>query len=213
MQEALAVKSKDEKEASELRNRREECEEEIAKNKSEALHLLHQIESVGREVEDLVRSKRAQEKKKSTEQGRLTKIELQLREKKGQLLNMTDDQNRMRAKMVKMDAVLASTVANAEAVEETAEKLELELNSIGGQLQSIERLGDSVNKQQVYEEKMKKISVHCCKNEANARKAMKTLAVLEEEVNRLEGVLTGVRTNTVQIEQEMEEAVQGLRNM
>merc|ERR1719167_1932816 len=76
IKEALAVKSKDEKEASELRKRREECEEEIAKNKSEALHLLHQIESVGREVEDLVRSKRAQEKKKSTEQGRLTKIEL-----------------------------------------------------------------------------------------------------------------------------------------
>merc|ERR1719397_1819313 len=60
--------------------------------------------------------------------------------------------------MAKMDAVLASTVAKAEAVEEAAEKLESELNSIGGQLQSIKRSGDSVNKQQVVEDKMKKIS-------------------------------------------------------
>ena len=60
---------------------------------------------------------------------------------------------------------------------------------------------------------MTNISAQRCQNDANARKATEALVVLEEEVNRLEGVLKGARTTTVQIEQEMEEAVRGLRNM
>ena len=60
---------------------------------------------------------------------------------------------------------------------------------------------------------MKKVLVQCRQYEASARKAMSTVARLEGEISRLEGVLMGVRTNTIQIEQEMEEAVQGLRNM
>lgn len=213
IKETHGVKSSDEKEVSKLKEKREECEEEVAKNKGEALRLLHQIENVEREVEDLVRSKRAQEEKRSTEEGRLKKMELQLMERKVQLLKTSDAQNQMGARMVKMDAVLASTVAKAEAVEEAAEKLELELNIIGGDLQSIERTGDSVNRQQAFEDKMAKILVQCCQNEANAKNATKALVILEEEVNRLEGVLKGARTTSVQIEQEMEEAVRGLRNM
>lgn len=213
IKEAHEVKSRDEKEVSKLRVRREECEEEVAKNKEEAFRLLHQIDDVEREVEDLVRSERAQEEKRSTEEGRLKRLELQLRERKGQLLKTSDDQNQMRRRMVEMDALLASTVAKAEAVEEASEKLELELGSIGGDLQTIERSGDSVTTQQSFEDKMTKISAQCCQNEANARKATKALVILEKEVGRLEGVLKGARTTTVQIEQEMEEAVRGLRNM
>ena len=74
-----------------MRERRQECEEEVAKNKEEASRLLHQIENVEREVEDLVRSGRAQEEKRSTEEGRLKIIELQLRERKGQLSKTSDD--------------------------------------------------------------------------------------------------------------------------
>jgi len=211
--EAHEVKSSNEKEVSKLRERRQECEEEVAKNKEEASRLLHQIENVEREVEDLVRSGRAQEEKRSTEEGRLKMIKLQLRERKGQLSKTSDDQNQVVARMAKMDAVLASTVAMAEAVEEAAEKLELELDSIGGDMQSIERSGDSVNTQQAFEDRVTNISAQRCQNDANARKATEALVVLEEEVNRLEGVLKGARTTTVQIEQEMEEAVRGLRNM
>jgi len=213
IKEAHEVKSSNEKEVSKLRERRQECEEEVAKNKEEASRLLHQIENVEREVEDLVRSGRAQEEKRSTEEGRLKMIELQLRERKGQLSKTSDDQNQVVARMAKMDAVLASTVAMAEAVEEEAEKLELELDSIGGDMQSIERSGDSVNTQQAFEDRVTNISAQRCQNDANARKATEALVVLEEEVNRLEGVLKGARTTTVQIEQEMEEAVRGLRNM
>ena len=209
----LEAKSRDEIEVSGLRKKRENCEEDITKSKIEAVGLLHQIESVEREMEELARSKRAQEEKNFKEEGKLERMELHLRERKGQLLKMSDDQNQVRARMAKMDAVLASTVAKAEAVEEAAEKLESELGSIGGQLQSMERSGDSVIKQQEFDLEMKKVLVQCRQSEASARKAMFSVARLEGEVSRLEGVLTGVRTNTVQIEQEMEEAVQGLRNM
>ena len=209
----LKAKSRDEVEVSELRRKREKCEEDIAISKVEAVGLLHQIESVEREMEELARSKRAQEEKNFKEEGKLERMELHLSERKGQLLKMSDDQNQARARMAKMDGMLASTVAKAEAAEEAAEKLESELSSIGVQLQSIERSGDSVTKQQDFDLKIKKVSAQCRQNEANARKGMSSVARLEGEVSRLEGVLTGVRTNTVQIEQEMEEAVQGLRNM
>ena len=209
----LEAKSRDEIEVSGLRKKRENCEEDITKSKIEAVGLLHQIESVEREMEELARSKRAQEEKNSKLEGKLKSMELHLSERKGQLLKMSDDQNQVRARMAKMDAALALTVAKAEAVEEAAEKLESELSSIGVQLQSIKRSGDSVEKQQEFDLKMKKVLVQCRQNEASARKAMSSVARLEGEVSRLEGVLTGVRTNTVQIEQEMEEAVQGLRNM
>ena len=209
----LKAKSRDEVEVSELRRKREKCEEDIAISKVEAVGLLHQIESVEREMEELARSKRAQEEKNFKEEGKLERMELHLSERKGQLLKMSDDQNQVRARMAKMDAVLAPTVAKAEAVEEAAEKLESELSSIGVQLQSIKRSGDSVEKQQEFDLKMKKVLVQCRQNEASARKALTLVARLEGEVSRLEGVLMGVRTNTVQIEQEMEEAVQGLRNM
>ena len=213
LQEELEAKSRDEIQVSGLRRKREKCEEDIAKSKVEAVGLLHDIENAEREMEEVARSKRAQEEKKSKEEGKLNRMELHLRERKGQLLKMSDDQNQARARMAKMDAVLASTVAEAEAVEEAAEKLEYELSSIGVQLQSIERSGDSVIKQQEFDLKMKKVLGQCRQNEANARKAMSSVARLEGEVSRLEGVLMGARTNTVQIQQEMEEAVQGLRNM
>ena len=209
----LEAKSRNEKEVSGLRKKREKCEEDIAKSKVEAFGLLHQIENAEREMEELARSKRAQEVKNSQEDGKLKRMEFQLRERRGKLLKMSDDQNQVRSRMAKMDAVLASTVAKTEAFEEAAEKLESELSSVGGQLQSIERSGDSAQNQQEFDLKIKKASVQCSQNEANARKAMSSVARLEGEVSRLEGVLTGVRTNTVQIEQEMEEAVQGLRNM
>jgi len=211
--EVLEAKSRDEIEVSGLRKKREQCEEDIAKSKVEVVGLLHQIENVERDMEELARSKRAQEEKNSKEEGKLRRMELHLSERKGQLLKMSDDQNQVRARMAKMDAALALTVAKAEAVEEAAEKLESELGSIGGQLQSMERSGDSVIKQQEFDLEMKKVLVQCRQNEASARKAMSSVARLEGEVSRLEGVLMGVRTNTVQIEQEMEEAVQGLRNM
>jgi len=213
IKDVLEAKSRDEKEVSRLRKKREKCEEDISKSKLEALGVLHQIENVEREMEELARSKRAQEEKNSKEEGKLKRMELHLRERKGQLLKMSDDQNQARARMAKMDGMLASTVAKAEAAEEAAEKLESELSSIGVQLQSIERSGDSVVKQQEFDLKMKKILVQCRQSEANARKAMTSVARLEGEVSRLEEVLMGVRTNTIQIEQEMEEAVQGLRNM
>jgi len=211
--EVLEAKSRDEIEVSGLRKKRENCEEDITKSKIEAVGLLHQIESVEREMEELARSKRAQEEKNFKEEGKLKRMELYLRERKGQLLKMSDDQNQVRARMAKMDGMLASTLAKAEAIEEAGEELESELSSIGVQLQSIERSGDSVVKQQEFDLKMKKVLVQCRQYEASARKAMSSVARLEGEVSRLEGVLMGVRTNTVQIEQEMEEAVQGLRNM
>ena len=58
-------------------------------------------------------------------------MEFQSRERKGQLSKRADEQkkNKRRVRMVKMVAVLAPTVAKAEAVEEAVEKLELELNN------------------------------------------------------------------------------------
>merc|ERR1712192_394428 len=155
-------------EVSELRKKKEKCDEDIAKSKVEAFGLLHQIENAEREMEELARSKRAQEVKNSQEEGKLKRMEFQLRERRGKLLKMSDDQNQVRARMAKMDAVLASTVAKTEAFEEAAEKLESELSSIGGQLQSIERSRDSDKKLQEFGLKIEKVSVQCRQNEANA---------------------------------------------
>jgi len=65
----------------------------------EAIGLLHQIENAEREMEELARSKRAQEVKNHQEEGKLKRIELQLRERRSKLLKMSDDQNQVRSRM------------------------------------------------------------------------------------------------------------------
>ena len=206
-EEALAEVSKLEKKLADL-------EENILKKKEDTKNINDQIMELGKESEERVRIARSIKNKNKFEDEKVAMLEKQLEQAKFLRNEAEGKHDEVMRKIDVVGSKLEQVDLRVSEAESKKSKLEDELKELCISLKAVECAKDKAcKKEESYSDKIKVMEMKCQEVEARAESSENAVARLEEEIDRLEGLLGELTTKNKKLEAEMEGALTDLNRM
>ena len=201
-------------EVTKLEDKLADLEENLAKKKDMAKEANDKTTELGKESEESLRVARVLKNKNNTEDGQVAALEKQLEQSVLIEKEAEAKYEEVIRKLKIAESKLEHVDKRAADSEVEKVKLEEELKVLCSSLKSVECSKDKAfRKEESYTDKIKIMEAKSKEVEGRADMSEKAVNKLQEEADRLEGLLGEVVAKNKKVEEEMEAAFQDLRNM